>query len=82
MNMVNKSGKWSRQSDLEDSKGSTESTNNVSKLNKIFEIVGATKNDVLEIKLEIVDIKSSLEFLKFSRGGSRITKNSPRKWII
>ena len=58
--MVNKSGKRSRQSDLEDSRGSTESTNNISKLDKILEMVGATKNDVLEIKFEIVDIKAGL----------------------
>ena len=77
--MVKKSGKRSNQSDLEDSRGSTESTNNISKLNKILEIVGTTKNDVLEIKLEIVDIKSGLKFLKFSCGRSRITKNSQRK---
>ena len=77
--MVNKSGKRSRQSDLEDSRGSTESTNNISKLDKILEMVGATKNDVLEIKFEIVDIKAGLQFLKFSRGRSRITKNGPRK---
>ena len=77
--MVNKSGKRSRQSDLEDSRGSTESTNNISKLDKILEIVGVTKNDFLEIKFETVDIKAGLEFLKFSRGRSRITKNGPKK---
>ena len=62
--MIKKSGKRSRQSDLEDSRGSTESTNNISKVDKILEIVKAIKNDDLELKMEIVDIKSGLEALK------------------
>ena len=77
--MVKKSEKRSRQSDLEDTRGSTESTNNISKLDKILEIIEATKNDVLEIKMEIVDIKSGFRVPKISRGRSRISKNGPRK---
>ena len=81
--MVKKSEKRSRQSDLEDSRGSTESTNNISKLDKILEIVEATKNDVLEIKMEIVDNKHPLAstithmtfFGPFFRKNIRLHKN-------
>ena len=59
--MVKKSGKRSRQRNLEDSRGSTESTNNISKLYEILEIIKATKNDVLEIIMEKVDINSGLK---------------------
>ena len=62
--MIKKSGKRLRQCDLEDSRGSTESTNSISKLDKILEIVEAIKKYVLELKMEIVDIKSGLESLK------------------
>jgi hypothetical protein len=61
--MVKKSGKRSRQSDLDESRGSTESTDNVSKLDKILAIVEETKNDISEIKREISDIKSGLASL-------------------
>ena len=77
-----KSGKRSRQSDFEDSRRSTESTNNISKCDKILEKVEATKIDVSEIRIEIINIKFSLESLAFkylniSPLKSRISENNP-----
>ena len=64
-----------RPSGLDDSKGSTESNNNISKLDKILEIVEETKNYIRKLKRKLVTFKSGLASLT-----SRVEDlESPRK---